>query len=47
MKVVGNSLGKYLNCVEPKDQLLCARICVEVELELSLPEVLSFLNLLR
>jgi hypothetical protein len=39
---IGNSLGKYIDKAEPKDGLqACAQICVEVDLEKGLPEVIK------
>jgi hypothetical protein len=42
---IGNTLGKFINCVEPKEGLqACARIYVEVDLEKGLPKAIQ-LNL--
>jgi hypothetical protein len=39
---IGNTLGKFIDRVEPKDGLqACARICVEVDLEKGLPEAIN------
>jgi hypothetical protein len=39
---IGNTLGKYIDRVEPKDGLqACAWICVEVDLEKGLPEAIN------
>ena len=34
LETIGNKLVKYIDRVERKDQYLCARICVEVELDI-------------
>ena len=41
LEAIGNKLGKYIDRAEPKDQFSCARICVEVELEIGLPEEIN------
>lgn len=41
METIGNKLGKYIDRVERREQYLCARICVEVDLEIGLPEVIK------
>jgi hypothetical protein len=41
LKSIGNALGKYIDKTNPKDQYACARICVEVDLEAGLPEVIK------
>jgi hypothetical protein len=39
IKSIGNTLGKYIDRVEPRDGLqACTRLCVEVYLEKGLPE---------
>ena len=39
--IIGNKLGKYIDRAERKDQFSCARICVEVDLEIGLPEAIQ------
>ena len=41
LKHIGNTLGKYIDRASNKDQYDCARICVEVELEIGLPEAVK------
>jgi hypothetical protein len=41
LKHIGNSLGKFIDQVDNKDQYDCARICVEVDLEVGLPEAIK------
>ena len=41
LETIGNKLGKYINMAERKEQSSCARICVEVDLEIQLPEVIK------
>jgi len=41
METIGNKLGKYIDRVERREQYSCARICVEVDLEIGLPEVIK------
>ena len=41
LEIIGNKLGKYFDIAERKDQYACARICVEVDLEIGLPEALQ------
>ena len=42
LQAIGNSLDKYIDKAEPKGPLFsCARICVEVDLEKGLPEIVS------
>jgi hypothetical protein len=38
LEAIGNDLGKYIGRAERKDQYSCARICMEVDLEIGLPE---------
>ena len=38
-----NKLGKYIDQIERKEQYLCARICVEVDLEIGLPEAINLI----
>ena len=38
LEAIGNTLGKYIDRAELKDQYSCARICLEVDLEIGLPE---------
>ena len=38
LEAIRNKLEKYIYRVEKKDQYSCARICVEVDLEIGLPE---------
>ena len=39
--LIGNKLGRYIDRAERKDQFSCARICVEVDLEIGLPEAIQ------
>jgi len=39
--MIGNTLGKYIDRAERRDQYSCARICVEVDLEIGLPEAIK------
>lgn len=41
MKHIGNALGKYIDGANNKDQYDHARICVEVDLEVGLPEAIK------
>lgn len=41
LKHIGNTLGKFIDCANSKDQFDCARICVEVDLEVGLPEAIN------
>jgi hypothetical protein len=41
LESIGNTLGKYIDRAERKDQYSCARICVEVDLEVGLPEAIQ------
>lgn len=41
LEYIGNTLGKYKDSAERKDQFSCARICVEVDLEVGLPEAIQ------
>ena len=38
LEVIENTLGKYIDREERKEQYSCARICVEVDLEIRLPK---------
>eukprot|EP00253_Pinus_taeda_P023673 PITA_23673 len=38
---IGNSLGKFIDRASNKDRYDCAKICVEVDLEVGLPEVIK------
>jgi hypothetical protein len=38
---IGNALGRYIDQAVRKDQYSCARICVEVDLEVGLPEAIN------
>jgi hypothetical protein len=38
LESIGNTLGKYIDKADRKDQYSCARICVEVDLEVGLPK---------
>ena len=45
LQAIGNSLGNYIDKVEPKGSLFSyARICVEVDLEKGLPEAVNLLR---
>ena len=41
MKHIGNALGKFIDRANSKDQYDCARICVEVDLEVGLSEAIK------
>jgi hypothetical protein len=41
LQAIGNGLGNYIDKADPKDQYSCARICVEVNLEVGLPEAVK------
>lgn len=41
LKHIGNTLGKFIDRANNKDQYDCARICVEVDLEVGLPEAIK------
>jgi hypothetical protein len=41
LQAIGNGLGHYIDKADPKDQYSCARICVEVDLEIGLPEAVK------
>ena len=41
MQAIRNKLGKYIDKAHPKDNYSCARICVEVDLEVGLPEAIK------
>ena len=41
LEAIGNILGKYIDRVDRRDQYTCAKICVEVDLEVGLPEAIN------
>ena len=41
LQAIGNKLGTYIDKAHPKDNYSCARICVEVDLEVGLPEAIK------
>jgi hypothetical protein len=41
LQAIGNGLDHYIDKADPKDQYSCARICVEVDLEVGLPEAVK------
>jgi hypothetical protein len=41
LQAIGNGLGHYIDRADPKDQYSCAIICVEVDLEIGLPEAVK------
>lgn len=41
LQKIGNGLGRFIDKSDHKGQYTCARICVEVNLEASLPEVVK------
>ena len=43
LQTIDNKLGRYIDKVDPKGQYLCARICVEVDLEAGLPEEIKLI----
>ena len=43
LEAIGNTLGKYIDKADQKDQFSCARICVEVDLDIGLPEAINLI----
>ena len=43
LESIGNKLGKYIDRADRKEQFSCARICVEVDLEIGLPEAIKLI----
>ena len=41
METIGNKLGEYVDRDERREQYSCARICVEVDLEIGPPKVIK------
>ena len=41
LESIGNSLRKYIDRADRRDQYTCARICVEVDLEVWIPEAIN------
>ena len=41
LEAIGNTLGKYIDRADKRDQYTCARICVEVDLEVGFPEPIT------
>jgi hypothetical protein len=41
LQAIGNGLGHYIDREDPKDQYSCTHICVEVNLEVGLPEAIK------
>ena len=41
LEAIGSTLGKYIDKADRKDQFSYARICVEVDLEIGLPEAIN------
>jgi hypothetical protein len=41
LQAIGNGLGQYIDRADPKEQYSCACICVEVDLEVGLPEAIK------
>ena len=41
LETIGNNLNKYIDMVERKDQYLCTRIFVEVDLEIGMPQAIK------
>jgi hypothetical protein len=41
LESIGNTLGKYIDKADRKEQYSCARICIEVDLEVGLPEAIQ------
>ena len=41
LEAIGNNLGKYIDKAIKRDQYTSARICVEVDLEVGLPEAIN------
>ena len=40
---IGDKLGKYIDNSNPKENYSCARICIEVDLEVGLPEAIKLM----
>ena len=40
LEAIGNTLGKYIDRVDRRVQYTCAKICVEVDLEVGIPEAI-------
>ena len=43
LEAIGNTFGKYIDRAERREQFTCARICVEVDLEVGLPEAIKLI----
>ena len=43
LEIIGNKLGEFIDRDERKDRFYCARICVEVDLEIGLPEAIQLI----
>jgi len=41
LKLIGNVLDIFIDTTNPMDKYACARICIEVDLEVSLPEAIK------
>ena len=41
LESIGNTLGRYIDRADKKDQFSCARICVQVDVEIGLPEAIN------
>ena len=41
LEAIGNTLGKYIDRANQRDQYTCARICVEVDLEVGLLKAIN------
>ena len=37
LEAIRNTLGKYIDKAERREQFTCARICIEVDLEVGIP----------
>jgi len=43
LETIRNTLGKYIDTTDKKGQYSCARICVEVDLEVGLPKAIKLI----
>ena len=43
LEAIGNKIGNYIDKAEKTDQYSCARICVEVDLDIGFPETINLI----
>ena len=43
LQIIGNGLRQYIDRADSKDQYSCVCICMEVDLEVGLPEVVKLM----